>query len=195
MKLTCVLGSPRFDGNSAVLAKHFLNTASKYGVTGKTYFLNTLNYKGCQGCMTCKSQSEKCALQDDLSEVLEEIRSTDILLIASSVYFGDVTSQTKGLIDRFYSYYTPDYFFSPKPSRLNPGKKMVMMLTQANPDESQFNDIFPRYDKLLGVYGFDDNHIIRACGVFSAGDVTKHQEIFQNIEKTVKKILPLDQLP
>ncbi len=189
MKLTCILGSPRMNGNSAILANYFVEKAESFGATCKKYYLNGLNYKGCQGCLTCKSKLDKCVLQDEISEILDEIHETDVLVVASSVYYGDLTSQTKGFIDRFYAYYTPDFFFSSQPSRLNPGKKLVMILAQANPDQSQSADIFPRYNKLLGVYGFDDNYVIRACGVFSKGDVEKNEEVFQMTDNIVEKIL------
>ncbi len=189
MKLTCIMGSPRSEGNSAILASHFMEKAEALGVTCKKHFLNGLNYRGCQGCLSCKSKLDKCVLQDDVSIILEEIHTTDILLISSSVYFGDLTSQTKAFIDRFYSYYTPDFFCSPNPSRLNPGKKLAMILTQSTPDESKFTDIFPRYEKLLGVYGFDDNYVIRACGVIFAGDIKAREDVFLTTENTVKSIV------
>ena len=36
-----------------------------------------------------------------------------------------------------------------------PGKTAVMVLTQANPDPDKFNDIFPRYERWLKIFGCD----------------------------------------
>jgi len=46
MKITCVLGSPRRNGNSEVLAKRFSETAEKLGAQVQTFVLNELHYRG-----------------------------------------------------------------------------------------------------------------------------------------------------
>jgi multimeric flavodoxin WrbA len=47
--ITCILGSPRKNSNSAKIAELFCNKAKKLGAEVKIYNLNKLNYKGCQG--------------------------------------------------------------------------------------------------------------------------------------------------
>ncbi len=51
MKIACVLGSPRNDANSSILARRFCDTAQKLGGEVETFVLNDLQYRGCQGCM------------------------------------------------------------------------------------------------------------------------------------------------
>jgi multimeric flavodoxin WrbA len=93
MKIVCVLGSPRETGNSSAVANRFCDTAEKFGAQVKTFVLNQLAYRGCQGCMACKTKLDKCILEDDLTEVLDTIRKTDVLVLASPVYFWDVSGQ------------------------------------------------------------------------------------------------------
>ena len=100
MKITCVLGSQRTKGNSAVLAKHFCDTAHTMGAQVQTYLLNELKYRGCQACMGCKTKSDKCVLQDDLTQVLESVREGDVLVMASPVYLWDVSSTLRAFIER-----------------------------------------------------------------------------------------------
>ncbi len=93
MKLLCVLGSPRENGNSSTLARRLCETAEGMGAEVATYSLNKLKYRGCQGCMACKSKLDHCALEDDLTEVLDAVYGADALVLASPVYYGDVSSQ------------------------------------------------------------------------------------------------------
>ena len=72
-----------------------------------------MNFKGCQGCGACKAEKEKCVVQDDLTQVLEAVRETDVLVLASPVYFADVTAQMKAFVDRTYSFLKPDFETNP----------------------------------------------------------------------------------
>jgi multimeric flavodoxin WrbA len=51
MKIVSVLGSPRENGNSSTVANRFCTRAEKFGAEVKTFVLNNLEYRGCQGCM------------------------------------------------------------------------------------------------------------------------------------------------
>jgi multimeric flavodoxin WrbA len=171
------------------MAKKFCETAERFGADVTTFALNELNYRGCQACMACKTELDKCVLEDDLTEILDRLHDAEILVMATPVYYGDVSSQLKGFIDRTYSYLVPDYGTNPNPCRLSPGKKLVFIQAQGHPDESQFADVFPRYDFFFKWYGFSDSHLIRACGVFSEGDVDSREDVMQLAEDTAKKIM------
>ncbi len=188
MKIVCLLGSPRAKSNSSAIAKRFTDTAEKLGAETKTYHLNTLKYRGCQACMACKTKLEKCALKDDLAEVLEAIQSSDVLVMASPVYFGEVSSQLKGAIDRFYSFLKSDYLTNPDPVRFSPGKKFVMALTQGNPDEELFGGIFARYDYFMKWYGLAESFLIRACGLREPGEIETHLDVLTEAEEVARKI-------
>jgi len=110
-------------------------------------------------------------------------------VIASPTYYGDLSSQLKAFIDRTFSFLVPDYQTNPNPCRINPGKKLVFIQTQAEPDENAFSDVFPRYEAFFKWYGFDGTHLIRACGVVDAGEVETHKDILSLAEETAKTIL------
>ena len=189
MEIVCLLGSPRVRGNSAAIAKRFCGTTEKLGSNVQTYVLNKLKYRGCQACMTCKTKLDTCVLKDELAQVLDAIREADILVMATPIYYGDVSSQLKAFIDRTFSYLVPDYATNPNPSRLASGKELVFIQTQGQPDESQYADVFPRYEYFFKWYGFDNCHLIRACGVMDKGEVETREDIMNLAEETARKLL------
>jgi multimeric flavodoxin WrbA len=189
VKITCVLGSPRPKGNSAVLAKRFCDTAEKLGAQVQTFVLNELQYRGCQACMACKTKSDKCALQDDLTPVLESIREGDVLVMASPVYLWDVSSLLRSFIERTYSYFVPDFHSNPNPSRLKPGKKLVFIQTQGQPSENLFADLFSRIEPIFKRYGFTESHHIRGLGVRKPGEIGSREEVMKGVEETAKKVM------
>jgi multimeric flavodoxin WrbA len=186
MKIVSVLGSPREISNSSTVANRFCIRAEKFGAETKTFVLNNLEYRGCQGCMACKTKLDRCALEDDLTEVLEAIRETDVLVLASPVYYWDISGQLKCFLDRTFSYLVPDFITKPVKSRLVPGKKLVMILTQNNPDEGSFTNIFPKFEYFFKSYGFSETHLIRACGVNAPGEVEKRVDVMTLAEKTAE---------
>ena len=188
MKIVYLLGSPRRNGNTAAIASRFCSAAEKLGAEVTSYVLNDLDYQGCQGCMVCKTKLDRCVLEDDLTEVLDAVRETDVLVLATPVYFWDVSSQLKGFLDRTYSYLVPDFHNQPVKSRLSPGKKLVFIQTQGNPDESLFINIFPKFEYFFKMNGFAETHFIRACGVRVPGQVENNKHVMELAEKTAEQL-------
>ena len=165
MKVVCVLASPRHGSHSAAIARRFLDTAAALGAETREFALRKLTYRGCQACYACKKKLDHCGLRDDLTPVLEAVRESELLVLATPTFFGDLPGQLKCFIDRTYSFLTPDHETSPQTSRLQPGKKLVFVITQGHPDERVFADVFPRYAELMKMPGFAESHLIRVCGV------------------------------
>lgn len=182
------MGSPRKTGNSATIANHFLKTAEGMGASTKSYLLNSLNFKGCQACYSCKKNSEKCVVKDDLTEVLDSVQDADVLVMATGTYYGEITSQLKAFIDRTFSFLVPDFHSNPNPSRLNPGKKLVFIITQHQSDEKMFSDIFPRYERFLKWYGYAETHLIRVCGAGPNDNMMEQEDVVRLTEEIAHKV-------
>lgn len=174
MKIVAVLGSPRPQGNSAGLARALLAAAREQGAEVQEFTLNKLDFRGCQGCLTCKTKSDTCVLEDDLAAVLQAVKEADVLVLASPVYFGDLSGQLKCFFDRTYSLINPDFS-----SRLPAGKKAVLVLVQGMPEQAQFADIFPRYERWLKIYGFDPIYLLRGVGVRDLGDIERQSALLE----------------
>ncbi len=138
--------------------------------------------------MTCKTKLDHCVLKDDLTEVLEAVRQADVLVMATPIYYAEVSSQLKGFIDRTFSYLVPDYMNNPNPSRLEPGKKLVFIQTQGQ-DENHYTDVFPRYVYYFKWYGFDESRLIRGCGVLNPGDVVSREDVLRQAEEVAREIV------
>ncbi len=180
MRILCLYGSPRPKGNSAALADHFCDAAQACGADVSRVLLNPLNYKGCQACFACKKEHEACVVQDDLQPVLAQMAEADCLAMATPVYYGEVSAQLKGFIDRTFSFLRPDYATNRQQrSRLDGGRHFVFLLAQGHPLEARFDDIYPRYARFFAWLGFDRQQLVRACGVYNSGDVLQRREMLE----------------
>lgn len=188
MKIVSLLGSPRTNGNSATIANRIMQTAAELGAETQTFELNRLTYRGCQACYACKKGREDCVLNDGLTEVLAVVQDADAVVLATPVYYGDITAQLKGFIDRTYSYLVPDYLTNPQPSRLSP-KKLVLILTQGHPDEALFADVYPRYEQFLKWMGFNEITLVRACGIGPGSVDAVPEQVLQQAEAVARRFV------
>jgi multimeric flavodoxin WrbA len=189
MKIANIVGSPRPNGSGAAIAGALLLRLPEAGLEIKTHVLNQLIYRGCQACMACKTTSEQCVVKDDLAAVLEDVRTADVVLISAPIYFGEIAAQAKGLVDRFYSFLSPDFKTNPRPGRLTGGKQVVFIVPQGNPDESFFKEVIVRYQRSFLRLGFDRFYAIRARGAGPGNDVVSQEKIIQAITETAGKVL------
>jgi multimeric flavodoxin WrbA len=190
MKISCLLGSPRQNSNSAAIASRFAETAANLGAKVETTVLNQLNYRGCQGCLACKTTSDQCVLGDDLKGVLESLKAADVVVLAMPVYCSDVPGQVKCFLDRTFSYMKPDYRSESSPSRLPLGKKLVFITTQGAPVEAMFADIPQRYiDFLKRSMGFGDTYLIRGIGVGGGGTVGVPDQYLEKADEIARAII------
>jgi multimeric flavodoxin WrbA len=119
------------------------------------YFkLNDLRFRGCQGCGSCKTKTEFCVIKDDLARVLSAAASSDFLIVTTPIYIGEIASQLKGFVDRSYCWYKPDFITNSAPSRLKPGKKLLFIVSQGNPDPGAYQKNIDNYLGYFGTHGF-----------------------------------------
>lgn len=103
-KILILLGSPRKNGNSAALAEKVRQGALENGAIVETVYLNGMKIKPCQGCQQCqKNGADGCTIKDDMNLLYPLIRESKSIVIASPIYWFNLSAQTKIFIDRLYA--------------------------------------------------------------------------------------------
>jgi multimeric flavodoxin WrbA len=102
MKVIAFNGSPRKDGNTALLIKEVFSELEKEGIATELIQVGGRPLRGCIACMQCgKNKNERCAIDNDsLNKYLAKMFAADGIILGSPVYFTDVTAEMKALIDR-----------------------------------------------------------------------------------------------
>ncbi len=98
-------GSPRRGGNSDLLCDEFARGAQQAGHAVEKLRVAELKIGYCRGCYACK-KTGKCAIDDDMAQVLQKMIDADVLVLASPVYFYSIDAQLKALIDRTVARWT-----------------------------------------------------------------------------------------
>ncbi len=187
MKVLTILGSPRSNGFSSTIARRFNEVAEAGGAEVSTHELQKLDYSGCTACFGCKRKAEACTLDDGLTPVLDAMHDADIIVLASPVYFHDITGQLKLFIDRNFSLLTPEFHTGPKRSRLPEGKQLVFIQTQGA-EEKMFDDIFGRYSNMFMFEKFAGTHLVRGCNLNGKGGSGTPAELLKQAGDLARKL-------
>jgi multimeric flavodoxin WrbA len=125
-----LLGSPRKKGNSAVLAEQIIRGAESVGAKVETVYLNRMHIKPCQGCYACKKKnSTGCAVDDDMQSLYPKLAESDAWVIASPVYWFNMSAQTKIFMDRCFALWNED----PKKNQIY-GKRIAIAMSYGDSD-------------------------------------------------------------
>jgi multimeric flavodoxin WrbA len=102
MKVTAFNGSPRPNGNTALLLRKALEPIAQAGIETELVQVGGTNIHGCKACMQCaKRKDRRCAFDDDmLNTFLGKMLESGGILLGSPSYFSGPTPEIKALIDR-----------------------------------------------------------------------------------------------
>lgn len=151
MKITILNGSPRTNGNTAGMVKTFRESAEAAGHTVTVFEVCKMDVKGCKACEYCHGKGQgKCIQKDDMQEIYESLQDANMLVLASPIYYHNMSAQLKCVIDRFYSALYPT-----APDSL---KKVAMFLSSG--DSNMYEGAKFSYDgDFLGYLGLEDEGI------------------------------------
>lgn len=99
-KVLILSGSPRKGGNSDLLCDEFLRGALESGHEAEKLRVAEKHIGYCRACYYCRQSGGKCAIQDDMEDVLQKMIDADVIVLASPVYFYAIDAQLKAVIDR-----------------------------------------------------------------------------------------------
>jgi multimeric flavodoxin WrbA len=146
MKIVAINGSPKGKiSNTDKMVSAFLKGAQEVGAETINIFLADKEIEYCKGCYSCWFKNPgQCVIKDDMTEVLSELAGANVIVLASPVYFNNISGTLKVFMDRL------TVTGSPHPQNTEDIKdkfiekvipKLVMMSNCGFPDRSQFQVI------------------------------------------------------
>lgn len=159
MNILLLNGSPRPNGNTASMVKAFAAGAEKNGHALTVINVCTKKISGCLACEYCHTKGQgACVQKDDMGEVYAALQEADMLVIASPIYYHNLSGQLKCVMDRFYAVAYPQ-----KPAKL---KKVAMFLSSGDADMYD-GALFSYRGDFLDYLGLEDMGVFTAHGQVS----------------------------
>lgn len=188
MKAMAIFGSPR-KGNSEFLAEYLLQRLEEHGVETTRWHLNKMNYRGCTVCDACKRDKDECVLRDDLTPLLEAMKETDVVVLATPLYNFDTSALVKTMLERWYSYLLPMYYTGKnRQTRLPEGKQVVLIVSQGAP-EDVFRDFPQRMESIFQLYNCRPAHLLRCVSANDPQTAEKDENLIAEAEKVATLVL------
>jgi hypothetical protein len=99
LRVLGLAGSPRRRGNSEILLDRFLSQAQEAGAQVRKEWAPSLDIAGCVSCGGC-SKDGVCVVQDGFQAINERLIESDVIAVATPLFFWNVPAKLKALIDR-----------------------------------------------------------------------------------------------
>jgi multimeric flavodoxin WrbA len=108
-KITVLTGNPRKNCSTDLLVAAFIEGAEESGNEIFRFDTARLNISGCVDCKHCLKNDGVCQQDDDMQQVYQALRQSEVLVLASPVYWFAFSAQIKAAIDRMYSHIGKPY--------------------------------------------------------------------------------------
>jgi multimeric flavodoxin WrbA len=109
MLIVGLQGSPRRNGNTNYLLATFLQAAAQRGALTRTIQVAERNILPCKEYVVCEKKGY-CPIDDDMAgEIYGLLRQAEVVVLASPIFFYNMTSQLKALVDRCQTFWARKY--------------------------------------------------------------------------------------
>lgn len=162
-RILILTGSPRTGGNSELLAGAFADEAEKAGHEVNLFEAGKRKINGCIACDACFSKGKACVFDDGFDELAPLLEKTDLLVLATPLYWFTFPAQLKAAIDKLYA-------FSAAGKTL-PIKESFLIACAESPDSADFDGLVKSYEQICSYTGWSDRGKLLISGVNKKGDV------------------------
>ena len=148
MKIIAINGSHEGkNGNTDAMVTAFLKGAEGAGGEITNIYLSEKNIKHCKACKVCFFKTlGHCVIKDDMEEIMYKFQNADIGILATPIYFDNISSMLATFMDRLFALITP---YSEKDKNgetrhvklYSSSPKLIMMSSCGYPERSHFQVI------------------------------------------------------
>ncbi len=155
------VGSMRKGGNTDLLVQAFCKGAKRKNTID---IISVADYKvnPCTGCNSCfTKKGNKCFQNDDMNLIYDKLKTADVLVVASPVYFYSISAQLKAIIDRLHNPMRNEFKI----------KRLALLLVGAADLPNLFDSIKAQYQLTLDFFGLENIGMVLVRGVKNKCDI------------------------
>ena len=168
-KVLIISASLRGGSNSEVLARECEKGARAAGHEVEFVSLRGRDIRFCIGCLACQTTGV-CVLKDDVADIMEKVKSAQVVVFATPIYYYEMSGQLKTLLDRLNPLFPTQYAF----------RDIYMIATAAEDGDEVFEKAYN------GLQGWVDcfekaelKGLVTGGGIGDANDAANHADAME----------------
>ena len=185
MNILGINGSPRMGGNTDILIDKALEGAKAKGAEIEKVILNTLKFSPCQECEVLRGDGS-CIIEDDMQPLYKKIEQADAIILASPIFFGSLSAQTKMMIDRFQCIWRAKYIL--KKDIFKRKRKGVFISVEASTRKDFFDNAKSIVKNLFATINADYQEELFCSGMNEKGGILKYPDVLEKAFKLGQSI-------
>lgn len=164
-KILVLTGSPRKGGNSDLLADAFMKGAKAAGHKIAKFECGHKNIKPCIACNVCYSKEGACAFGDDFNELAPLLEQSDMIVLATPMYWFTFPTQLKAGLDKMYA-----LLIGGRQSLIQ--ESMLLACGECG-EQSDFEGLVTTYQRIALYQKWNDAGVLVVPAVSEKGDILK----------------------
>ncbi len=181
-------GSPRKKGNTSFLLSTFMQAVEKLGAQTRIIEVAQKNIIPCKEYVVCEKKGY-CPIDDDIkTEIYPLIRQAEVVVLASPIFFYNMTAQLKAVVDRCQTFWARKY----KLKLTDPAKKTkrgFFLSVGATKGKNLFEGL-----QLTAQYFFDAidarfEGSLTYRDIEGPKDMAKHPNVLEDVEKAAAELI------
>ena len=181
-------GSPRKKGNTNFLLSTFMTAAEKFGARTHVIDVTQKEIIPCKEYTVCEKKGY-CPIEDDVKdEIYPLLREAELVVLATPIFFYNMTAQLKAVVDRCQMFWARKYKLKLK----DPGASMrrgFLLAVGATKGKNLFEGLNLTTQYFFDAIGakFEDSLAYR--GIEGPKDMAAHPTVIKDVEETAKRLL------
>jgi multimeric flavodoxin WrbA len=189
VKVLGIFGSPRRGGNTDTLLEEALKGAELEGAKVERLILSNFTISACKECHGCDKTGD-CIITDDMRDIYPNLLESDVIILASPIFFYGVTAWAKALIDRSQALWARKYLVK-DPSLGKEGKKRKGFFISVGATKGQkvFEGAVLTVKYFFDTFNVEYAGDLLLRGVEAKDDILKHPEALRQAFEFGKKLV------
>ena len=146
MKTIIINGSPRKKGGTAAILSALRSQLQGEIIQIDTY---TAKISPCIDCRYCWTHAA-CAIDDEMQHVYQQINQADTIILASPIYFGEITGSLLNFASRLQFFWTAKHFKNQPVLQKKVRKGAVILVDGGEGNKEQALAMGKRLLKIMG---------------------------------------------
>lgn len=175
-----VVGSPRKDGNSQMMADFFEHGALKSGNEVRQINVGRAKISGCIACESCFANNGKCAINDDMQPLYAQMEWADVIVYAFPLYFYSYPAQIKAFMDR--------QFCAAAGRKGIMGKKVALLMPYEDAHAERADGLVKSFEICMDYCKQEILGMVLCNGVYEKGAIKGHEALkrCQDLGESIK---------